>query len=92
MKKWKKKNNQLAIKELSKEFPQYNPLILEILYNRGYETAEAIRHFMDYDPTDVCNPLAMTDMEKGVDVILNALKNNEHIVIYGDYDCGATRS
>lgn len=42
--------------------------------------------FPDYEKTFL-NPQSMDDAEKAVSRILEALKNNEKIVVYGDYDC-----
>lgn len=63
-----------------------SPSVIEVLYNRGIATEEAILDFFDNDPSKVHNPLLMTDMEKGVLLVKEALAQNKHIVVYGDYD------
>lgn len=68
-------------------FPELHPIILQLMYQRGIQTAEAIEHFLhpDYD-RDQHDPWLFKDMRKAVDRILQAKTNNESVVIYGDYD------
>lgn len=70
----------------SRKLRHLSPSIIEVLYNRGFKTEEAILDFFDNDPSKVHNPLLMMDMEKGVLLVKEALAQNKHIVIYGDYD------
>jgi single-stranded-DNA-specific exonuclease len=54
-------------------------LVRQILFYRG------INLNPDYE-RDLHDPFLMKDMEKGVERILKAIKNNERIIIFGDYD------
>ncbi len=67
---------------------EYSPLIQQLLFTRGIHTTESARAFTEpnYD-TDLHSPFLLTDMGKAVDRVLCALRENEHIVIYTDYDC-----
>ncbi len=67
---------------------EYSPLTQQLLYNRGILDAETAKIFIEpnYD-TDLHDPFLFTDMARGVERILRALKEEEHIVIYTDYDC-----
>ena len=60
----------------------------QLLFARGITTRDDAEKFLhpNYD-TDLHDPFLFTDMEKAVGRILHALKENEHIVIYTDYDC-----
>ncbi len=66
----------------------YSPLMRQLLYVRGIETPEAAQQFLEpsYEAA-LHDPFLLTDMEKGVSRILAAFKNDEHIVLYTDYDC-----
>ncbi len=63
-------------------------LARQLLVNRGIHKDEEITAFLnpDYD-THLHDPFLFTDMEKAVMRILRAIRENEHIVIYTDYDC-----
>lgn len=64
-----------------------NPLVLRLLANRGIDTFEAANRFLYGTIDDFYNGYLMADMEKGVNIIKNAVLNNKKIIIYGDYDC-----
>lgn len=66
----------------------YDTLTKQLLFTRGITDAESARAFTapNYE-TDLHSPFLLTDMHKAVERILRALRNNEHIVIYTDYDC-----
>ena len=76
-----------APKEFFNQFPEFSPLILQLLYNRGITTQEKIDEFFNPDySSDLHNPFLLKDMEKAVERILKAIESKEKIVIYGDYD------
>jgi len=69
------------------EFPNLPPIVARLLYHRGLRTQEQIDEFMNPDySTDVHDPYLFKDMSKAVERIFQALKNNEKIIIHGDYD------
>ncbi len=57
-----------------------------ILINRGIETEDKIKRFMNPSLEYLHNPLLMKDMDKGTDIIKNAILEKKKIVVYGDYD------
>ncbi len=67
---------------------EYHPLVQQLLSNRGIRTSDSARAFIEpnYD-TQLHNPFLLTDMAKAVERVLHAMRENEHIVIYTDYDC-----
>lgn len=71
----------------ARELRHFSKSVIEVLYNRGLKTVEAIEDFFDNDPSKVHSPLLMTDMQKAVDIIKDAIEKNLKLVIYGDYDC-----
>ncbi len=66
----------------------FDPVARQLLFARGIDTHEKAERFLnpDYD-THLHDPFLFTDMEKAVERILRAMREDEHIVIYTDYDC-----
>ncbi len=73
--------------EFKNKFPEIDPVVLQLLWNRGIKTQEQIDEFLypDYGQ-DIHDPFLFLDMEKAVERILEAVKNKEKIVVHGDYD------
>jgi single-stranded-DNA-specific exonuclease len=67
-----------------------NPVLCRILAQRGLETYEEARNFFRPSLSDLHSPWLMKDMEKAVARIINAINNNEKILVFGDYDVDGT--
>lgn len=63
-----------------------------LIYNRGYQTSKEAHEFLNFDNIVMHSPLLLKDVEKAIERIQLALKNNERIVIYGDYDVDGVTS
>lgn len=61
-------------------------LLAKILVNRNLIKKEDINLFLKPTRHDFHNPYLMPDMELAVNRIIEAINNNEKILIYGDYD------
>lgn len=61
-------------------------IISRILLNRGIDTIEKARLFFRGKLDNLHDPFLLPDMEKAVDRIIKAIRSNENILIYGDYD------
>ncbi|MFH1366583.1 MAG: single-stranded-DNA-specific exonuclease RecJ [Patescibacteria group bacterium] len=73
--------------EFKNEFPEIHPVILQLLYNRGLSTQDKIDEFLNPDyGQDQYDPFLFREMQKAVDRIFLALKKEEKILVYGDYD------
>jgi single-stranded-DNA-specific exonuclease len=66
--------------------------IAELLIQRGVESFEAAKTFFRPSWSDLHDPFLMKDMDKAVDRIELAQKNNEQILVFGDYDVDGTSS
>ncbi len=58
-------------------------LAAEILLRRGIEDVES---FLSPDISLLNDPFLMNDMDKAVDILINAWKKKEPVLIHGDYD------
>ncbi len=65
-------------------------IIAKMLVRRGITTYEDARKFFKPQFEDFHDPYLMKDMKKAVERIIQALKNREKILIYGDYDVDGT--
>ena len=62
-------------------------LVRQILFYRGVKEEKEIEKFLNPDyENGQHDPFLMKDMDKAVERILRAVKNNEKVVVYGDYD------
>ncbi len=76
-------HNTVPQEEYNK-FPEVDQILLQLLFNRGIKDKEAIEKFLH--ATDFTDPYLFPEMEKCVDRILMAQKNQEKVLIHGDYD------
>src|SRR5690606_38519387 len=76
-----------APREFFKKFPEYPPIVSQLLYNRGITTQALVDEFVNPDyEQDLHDPFLMTDMDRGVTRILQSLAKKEKILVHGDYD------
>ena len=61
-------------------------IVVKILFNRQIDSPDSIRQFLEPSLSDLQDPFTMFGMGKAVDRILEALRANEKIMVYGDYD------
>lgn len=92
-KRWrlKSRKHNSDIDRIAKE-AGVNRFIAEILVNRGIETPEEMVKFLNPKLKHLHSPRHMKDMDRGTDIIINAIKSGKKIVIYGDYDCDGVTS
>ena len=65
---------------------EFDPVLRQILFNRGYATREKANNFLNAIPDFDPNPFLLKDMQIAVERIATALNDGESIAIYGDYD------
>jgi single-stranded-DNA-specific exonuclease len=64
-------------------------LLAQLLFNRGLMEKEQISDFLEPKYENLHSPFLFRDMEKAVGRIWEAIKQNQKICIYGDYDADA---
>src|SRR5678815_3248161 len=71
--------------EIPASFAELNlpPLIAQTLVRRGFDTPEAARAFLQ---PDSLSPTQFPGIEKAVEVIGAAVRRNEMICVWGDFD------
>jgi single-stranded-DNA-specific exonuclease len=77
------------VHKLAKEL-KVDITIASILYQRNIETFEDAKNYFRPNLEDIHDPFLMKDMDIAVARIETALRNNENILIYGDYDVDGT--
>ena len=63
-----------------------HPGVARIMLRRGICTKDDLNHFLHDDLTDLADPFLMKGIKEAVARLLQAQKNKERVVIYGDYD------
>ena len=85
-KKWQYyEQNKELVKQIS-ENHNISTLLAQILINRNIVDDSQIDIFLQPKRNDFHDPFLMLDMEKATDRIMQAIKNKEKTIIYGDYD------
>jgi len=68
------------------------PMLAQLLHNRGITTPDAMRAFIDADYDKTPAPLTMIGMDKALARVQRAIERREHITVYGDYDADGVTS
>ncbi len=63
-----------------------NRVLAQVLVNRGLEAPHEVEEFLQFDIKDLNDPFLFAHMERAVERIARAIKEEERIIIYGDYD------
>ena len=84
-KKWEYvEQDKSKVEKIAKKYKISN-VLATILLNRNIDE-EKIDMFLAPKRNDFYDPFLMKDMDKAVERIIKAIKNNEKTIIYGDYD------
>jgi single-stranded-DNA-specific exonuclease len=67
-------------------------VLANLLVQRDIRTFDQARVFFRPALSDLHNPFLMKDMGKATERLLSAIRRNENILIYGDYDVDGTTS
>jgi len=91
--------------DLANRLAPISPLLVSLLYNRGFQSEATIKAFLNEELDDSLvydlsvdsslrfyNPFLFRDMEAVVDLIVSHIKQANKIIIYGDYDADGVTS
>ena len=86
---YKDKGNPNTISHLA-EVLGIEPVLATLLVQRGISTFDEAKKFFRPSLDDLYNPYLMKDMQQAVERIERAIRSNERILVYGDYDVDGT--
>lgn len=90
--KWIYKNiKNPEFQTLAEQF-NVHPAIIKILADRGIQGEEAVREYLEADISRVSDGSELTDMQRGVDIVYDAVQAGKYIRIMGDYDVDGVSS
>jgi len=67
-----------------------SPIVCDLLVKRGINSFEQAKYFFRPSLEKLHDPMLMKDMDKALDRLEASMRNNERIMIYGDYDVDGT--
>jgi single-stranded-DNA-specific exonuclease len=80
-----------TIQENNASQNQLHPILVNLFEKRGFSIQD-IKDFMSWNLHELPNMTDLKDIEKTATRLVEAMKNNEKIGIYGDYDVDGTTS
>jgi len=89
---WKLSEVKEDIRALFASEFKLNPIVSQILINRGITDLETARRFLNPSLHDLHSPFLMKDMKEGVTRLIRAIQGGEKVAIYGDYDADGITS
>lgn len=81
--------SQQSVQNLQKDLG-VDALIAQLLVLRGVTDFDQAKRFFRPSLSDLHSPFLMKDMDIAVDRILQAIQQDENIMVYGDYDVDGT--
>ena len=63
-----------------------SPLVAVVLASRGIGDPDSFRRLGQESVSALHDPFLLKDMDKAADRVKQAILNNEHVAVYGDYD------
>ena len=91
-KRWKLLPTNNEATDLLYQSLKINKTICSILVNRGITNFESSKIFFRPQLSMLHSPWLMKDMDKAVNRMIEAINNNENILVFGDYDVDGTTS
>ena len=89
---WDVRKNNVKLVESLAEALKVSKIIANLLVLRGIKTFNDAKLFFRPDISKLHDPFLMKNMQKAVIRLDNAIKKNQKILIYGDYDVDGTTS
>jgi len=89
---WVKSELNFDLVELISKSLDISPILAQIVINRGITTVEDAKKYLFPTYSDLYSPFLLNDMEKATNKIIEGIKLNKKIFIYGDYDVDGVTS
>lgn len=84
---------EVATAESLQNFSEYHPVAAQLLINRQIDSTESAHSFFHASYAhDAIDPFSFVRMEQATQLVINMIKADEPIVIYGDYDADGVTS
>ena len=84
-KRWTQASPTAGALELARAL-DLHPQVASLLWQRGHQSAEQVRAFLDPRLQSLGDPFQLTDLRRAAERILKAISSREKMVIFGDYD------
>ena len=81
---------QKLCKENLKRQTPLSPTLCELLAKRGICDPNAVKEFFHPSKEQILDPYLFNDMDKAVARLDTAMRNNEKVLVFGDYDVDGT--
>lgn len=91
-KRWRVQETDTAKAEELASQLSVSPLVASLLINRDITTADEARNFLYLTDDNMHDPYLLKDMDIVVERIQRAIRDEEKIMIYGDYDADGVSS
>jgi len=85
------KQNETHLVDFSRELG-VSSYVAQALLRRDICTVDAAQAFLHPRLSDLSRPIGLADLEVGVERLIYAIRNNQRIVVFGDYDVDGTTS
>ena len=82
----------IAVKKLEQTIARIHPIVAKLLVQRKILDYESAEEFLNPSEKQLYDPFLMADLDIAVDIIHDAVRNGERIMVFGDYDVDGTTS
>jgi len=90
--KWRTKTTISAADKTLADACGISSVLAAILRLRGFDDVEKVQHFLTPDVSTLRDPFTLPDIEIAVERLHQAIKNQEALLIFGDYDVDGVTS
>jgi single-stranded-DNA-specific exonuclease len=91
-KRWSIQSDDPKKTKLLQESLKIHPVLCKILSQRGIDNFDKAKDFFRPQLNHLHDPWLMKDMDKAVERVIQAINDNEKILVFGDYDVDGTTS
>ncbi|WP_085991808.1 single-stranded-DNA-specific exonuclease RecJ [Oceanobacillus senegalensis] len=74
------------------ELNELSPIVKQLLFQRGINTIEEAKQFLSPDIQNLHSPNRLSSIDKATERVHQAIRDNERILVFGDYDADGVSS